>query len=368
MERGPCGYTERSVAKSRKPKPKPKLRPLVSRPGALFVCSNDGLCCTDIHALGPITRSEAKDMRAIDAESVFYNDDVEDLCLRPVEGGGCFYLDKGLCRVHAEHGPRAKPTGCQRFPFGLVATPLGGRVTTEHRCPCRTLGERPEIDLEEAEQALKDRAGRLESDQEVEGPIDLTDEHSVGFGTYLEIEARLLERLSAGEDPKAVLGADPLPDLHEGSWPVLAAEYFDMQDGSAGGEALGWFGDALLELATGHRPPARSRPWAAAFERGIARAEEPVEPRAIYNDWLADEIWMFRWHEWGPFDVGRAEMATRLAIAQKIQARLQSQGVRADQAAAEAIMMVEIATVSTEWPKAVDAIATDPSPASELSP
>ena len=33
-----------------------KPRPLIVRPGARFACAGDGLCCTDLHALGPLTR------------------------------------------------------------------------------------------------------------------------------------------------------------------------------------------------------------------------------------------------------------------------------------------------------------------------
>ena len=36
-------------------KKKTKLRPLTPRPGARYTCFGDGLCCTDIHAIGPLT-------------------------------------------------------------------------------------------------------------------------------------------------------------------------------------------------------------------------------------------------------------------------------------------------------------------------
>lgn len=346
------------MAKAKKKTPKPTAKPFLVRPGARFTCFNDGLCCTDIHALGPITRAEARDMRRIDPQSVELNEELEELCLKPVDGH-CYFQRDGLCHVHAEYGAAAKPAGCRRFPYGLLKTPVGGRITTEHRCPCRTLGERPEIDLVDAEASLKDRSGILEDDGEIEAKVDLAPHRKVSFEEYVELETELIGRLLAGERAEDVLGTDPLCELDEGSWSVYAAEFFDMRDGTAGGEALVMFGDALLELSAGHTPPERLRPWAGAFERAIARCTEQVDPETLYNDWIADEIWMFRWSEWGSFETGRKEMATRLAVARKVQARFQALGIRPDQAAAEAIMVVETATVSSEWPKAAEAISED---------
>ena len=332
-------------------------RPLIARPGAEFTCFSDGLCCTDIHALGPLTRSEAKDMKRLAIASVEYNEDAEGMCMAPSQNGSCYFIKDGKCGVHAKYGPEAKPTGCRRFPYGLVSTPDGGRVTTEHRCSCRNLGDRPPLDLIDAEASLRDRAGRLEVDQEVPAQIPLTSKKKVSWAQYREIEDAILARLAAGERVEDVLDAPALPPLEESEWPVYAAEYFGMMDDTAGGIALARFGDALLYLSAGHKPPQRGRPWAASFDKAIARSKTQLDPEVIYNDWIADEIWMFRWLEWGAFDRGRAEMATRIKVARTLQGWLQEEGAREDQAAAEAILCVELATVSTEWPRAVEDIA-----------
>jgi len=333
---------------------KSRPRPLLARPGANFTCFSDGLCCTNIHALGPLTRSEAKDMKKLAIASVEFNEDAEGMCMAASQNGSCYFIKDGKCGVHAKYGPEAKPTGCRRFPYGLVSTPDGGRVTTEHRCSCRNLGERPPLDLEDAEASLRDRAGRLEVDQEVPERIPLSSRKKVSWAQYRLLEDAIFARLSAGELAEDVLDAPALPPLVESEWPVYAAEYFGMVDDTAGGVALGRFGDALLYLSAGHTPPHRGRPWAASFEKAIARSAQPMDPEDIYNDWIADEIWMFRWLEWGAMDRGRAEMATRLKVARTLQQWLQDEGVRADQATAEAIMCVELATVSTEWPRAVE--------------
>ena len=130
----------------------PKTRPLLVRPGARYACFGDGLCCTDIHGLGPLTRREVTAIRRIDSGAAPYSELFEDHMLRTAADGGCvFLMADRRCALHAEHGPEAKPDGCRRFPLGLVATPSGGRITTEHRCPCPTLGDRPPLDASAAE-------------------------------------------------------------------------------------------------------------------------------------------------------------------------------------------------------------------------
>jgi Fe-S-cluster containining protein len=108
-----------------------RARPLLVRPGARFTCFGDGLCCTDVHVLGSITRKEASDMRRIARGSVHFDKNVEGYALQTVDHH-CFFLGKGGCHVHAKHGADAKPLGCRRFPYGLVNT--AGR-TRHHRAP-----------------------------------------------------------------------------------------------------------------------------------------------------------------------------------------------------------------------------------------
>jgi hypothetical protein len=80
----------------------------------------------------------------------------------------------------------------------------------------------------------------------------------------------------------------------------------------------------------------------------------------MYADWIADELWMLRWLGWEvSFDVARAELVTRLALAEGLQRRLQRQArLRADQAVAEALMIVELATAGSVWPEALEDVAT----------
>ena len=57
-----------------------------------------------------------------------------------------------------------------------------------------------------------------------------------------------------------------------------------------------------------------------------------------------------------------AKHGSRLAIARSIQKRIAKLGVRADQAAAEALMVIELAAEGSEWPNAVAKIEANPTP------
>jgi hypothetical protein len=313
-----------------------------------------------------VTQSEVRELRKRDKLAVVYNDELEGYCMRPVDGRCMFVLPDQRCGIHAKSGHHAKPAGCRRFPYGLIRTPHGGRITTEHRCACRTLGDRPPVSIEDAESSLRDSRGRLESDYDAPARVALTRKRRVSFDKYLVLETEIIARLNAGERAETVLAAQALPKLQASSWAAIAAEHITLTDHSSGSYAYAWFGDALLHLSDGHLPPSRPRPWHEGFERARRGSTEEPDPEAIYNDWIADELWMFRWLDWGPFDVARSELVTRLAIARCIQGWMEQQGVHPGQAAAEAVMMCELAAEGSEWPSAVATIVRDPSPADPL--
>ena len=343
------------------------LRPLRARPGARFTCFSDGLCCTDIHALGPLTRSEARAMRALIPGSVIHHKGIDAPCMRTGADGACAQREAGLCGVHKHFGREAKPVGCRRFPYGLLSTPEGGRITTEHRCPCRTLGERPLLDVSEAERSLLSAAGRLEADNRAPARIPVSAHRFVSFARYRTAESAMIERLLAGERAEDVIAAKALPDLHEGEWLYLISELYEMIDDTAGGVAIGWYADALFHLSEDEVGPARPRPWAPAFERALARSPLRETPDQIIADWLADELWMMRWLGWDcTFDVARAELATRLAMVRHIIDLLKRRRVNSSQAAAEAIMIVELGATFDPWTDLVGMIANAPSPAAPL--
>ena len=333
------------------------VRPLIARPGAAYACDRHGLCCTDIHLLGALSRAEARQIRAIEPDSVRYDPEAEGPAIDCSPHGRCRFLNQSGCRIHATLGSEAKASPCRRFPYGLIATPVGGRVTTEHRCPGRTLGEHAGIDLNEAEASLRVGARGLVADDRIEEPVSLDRKHRVSFRRYTEIESAMLARLASGERAERVLQAKPLPRLNGPTWKGHAGELVELEDSSAWAVAMVWFGDALLELGAGMRPPRRDRPWAPVFEKAAKGRVVPRSPEALYNDWVADELWMLRGLLLASFMAARAELATRLAAARIIARRLQARGVRPDQAAAESVLVAEIAAISSDWPGLVGAIA-----------
>jgi Fe-S-cluster containining protein len=334
-------------------KKKTKLRPLLARPGARYACFGDGLCCTDIHGIGPLTKKECTQMRRIDSKSAGWDDDHDDYMLRTAADGGCvFLMSDQRCSVHAERGADAKPEGCRRFPLGLVATPFGGRITTDHRCPCRTMGERPPIEPEAVEPSITE-GGRLVADRRIKR-IRLTGKKSLKFEEWEALEEETLGRLRGREPLTDVLDADPFPPLRGSSWEKQADEFIGARDGSQFGVAMAWVGDTIHAMHSGQAPRPPGRPWVAAFDRAEARAPKARTSREVFGDWLADEVWALKWAEDHHFALARAELATRLAIAEEICTRLRDEGARADRAAAEAVMMVEVAGESDYWTEVKD--------------
>lgn len=332
-----------------------RVRPFQFRTGARYQCFGDGLCCSDIHALGPLTRREVVQIRRLDPAGAGKQDGFDQPMLQNKPDGSCvFQLPDRRCGVHARFGYEAKPGGCRRFPLGLVATPRGGRVTTEHRCPCRTMGERPELTPEGVQGALKDDAGRLVADLRVDR-VSLDARRRVSFDRYAAIEGELIDRLLAGESPEAVLEAQPFPRLRDTTWRDEAELFVGSGDMTQFGRALQWFGDAVLSLQYGRRPSRRDRPWAESFERSRARTSAPRSADDVLADWLADEIWGLRWVEQGwSFERARREMATRLAVARHVTGRLRRQRLREDQAAAEAVMVIDMLAGSEYWTDVVE--------------
>ncbi|MFW6023608.1 MAG: hypothetical protein ACOC9O_02570 [Myxococcota bacterium] len=315
----------------------------------------------DVHGVGPVKPREAEALRLISPEVVTREPTQEIDVLTMGSDGRCLFLTEGGCALHASLGPEAKPHSCRRFPFGLVATPNGGRITTEHRCPCRTLGDRPAVDEAAAEAALRDGGARLRADYRVGPRIPLAEHRSMPFEQWERHEATLLERLSAGEDPMGVLGGNPFPEVDCASWEQIASEMLDA--GIEGMDergyetrfeaALHWFGETVLALVAGHPPERHDRPWADAFDGAEARSPDARTMRDVLADWVADELWALRWAPSWTFRTLQAELGTRLAVADHMARRLVDRGVRPDRAAAEAVTVGELVGTSDWWTEVV---------------
>lgn len=316
------------------------------RPGARYRCFGDGLCCTDIHVVGPLPPREVKRLALVSPGRIVRNEALDGLVVE-AKNGACTNLGDDGCRIHASHGLLDKPSVCRRFPYRVTRTPRGRRVSTEHRCPCRTMGDRPPLDGGDALASLRDAHGRISADIVVGKTIALDPEREVSFAEWEAIESELLVALEHG-DPAEVLASSAFPRLEDVSWSDVAHHYRGKLDGSACGDALAWFGDVVLGLQEDAPRKLRQRPWSRAFDRAEARSA-PGSPDAILADWLADEIWSLEWTERGTFAHARADLATRLAVARVVQERLAATGVRPDRAAAEAVMIGEMAGAAPLW-------------------
>lgn len=361
--------------------------PLLVRPGAAYTCFGDGLCCTDIHGLGPLTKKELVAIRSIDPEGAHFDEDFDDRMLCTATDGGCHFLMEDLrCGVHASLGAEAKPDGCRRFPLGLVATPHGGRVTTRHRCPCRTMGSRPLLTGDAAiasllkpsvitnaalmaelnEKRAPIEASHLKTDLDVDHVFmsGTKRKHAISFDAWLEIEGPMIEALVAGVAPEQVLAPDAdasfqtLPTLKKKhSWDALASELLEAKDGSAFSVAAMWLGEAILcILDEERRPRLPQRPWAWSFERAEARKGGARSEASVLGDWVADEIWSLEWNSERGFDIAKRELLARVILARKIASWIQRDGASKGRAMAEAVMIIELIGESDFWEDLVSAI------------
>lgn len=335
----------------------PRPRPLLIRPGARFDCFGDGLCCTDIHALGPVTRAEKREVDLLAPGSLIRHKDLAAPVFRTTSDGGCVNLSQRGCELHAQHGAEAKPKGCSRFPFGLVSTPEGGRITTEHRCPCRSLGARPALQPEAVEPWLLDSAGRLFANGNVGPRVPITRTSRVAFSRFRLLEQDTISRLLALEEPSRVFGAKPFCRLDGLRWIDVPRRCREERDGTSYGEALVWFANAIAAARTGERMAIADRPWSAAFDRAEARSPKKESAEAVLADWLADVVWSLDWvFSMGTFEAGARELSTVHAIALEITNTLIRKRVRPDRAAAEAVMVVELARQSGMWEEVQEAM------------
>lgn len=328
-----------------------RARPLLARTGARFVCAGDGVCCEDVHLLGPVTRAEAGVLERAHPQAIDRRLGLP--LVRTDETGRCVLLSaEHRCTVHPTSKRPIAPRSCRRFPYLLVATPDGGRIGTDHRCPCRTMGVRPQITAQDAESSLLDAAGRLSIDRRVEGTIPIEPRVRVGWARWRTLEAELLGALGSGRVEDA-LACDPFPALDAMSWPQVAHDIADEVPDTRWGWALRWFAAHLGAASTGAPGDVLPRPWRVSFDRAEARTTAAEDPEAMLRDYVADAIWSMEWALRGTLLHARLELRTSVAVARSVAHTLRGRGVRDDRAMAEAILIAEVGAVSEAWTSVV---------------
>lgn len=335
-----------------------RREPLLVRPGARFDCVGDGLCCSDIHAVGALSDEDCEMLALISEDAIdrHEGEDAAVLMMRSDTGRCVFWNEQG-CAIHSQVGPDMKPTPCIQFPYALTATPLGGRISTQHRCTCRTLGPLPPISAEEARPCLVDSNGELKPEHIVLDEVAWSSTESISFAEYAEREAGLIAALVEGTNLMTVLEAQPFPKLDGTTWSKAADEMLDFHGASRAAFAARWFGDAIGFLVDRRERTEHGRPWADSFERAGERVVDPVSPNKVFGDWLADEIWSMRWSRFGSLARARTELATRLAIARRIAGWLEISTPKHENiSAAEAVMIVDVIGTADPWEKVQEAM------------
>ena len=338
---------------------KARREPLLVRPGARFECFGDGLCCSDIHAVGALSERDCDMLSLISEDAIDRQDTGGAVMMMRSDTGRCVFWGEHGCALHAKLGPEMKPSPCIQFPYALTATPVGGRISTQHRCTCRTLGSPSPVTVEGARPCLLDSEGELKFEHAVFDEVQWSESETVSFAEYEKRESKLIEALLQGERLGAVLGAEPFPALRETTWAAVADGFLEFQGPSRVAVASRWFADALGFLVERRERTEHARPWADAFARAEARIVDPVPPNRVFGDWLADEHWSMRWTHWGSLARARAEWATRLAVARRIAGWLDIRTATRDNvAAAEAVMIVDVVSTSDPWERVLGDMLT----------
>ncbi len=337
---------------------RPRCEPMLARPGARFSCEGDGLCCSDVHAIGPLNEEDIVFLSAISEEAIdrHADDDAAVLMMRSDTGTCVFWSERG-CALHIKLGPERKPSPCIQFPYSLTATPTGGRIATQHRCPCRTLGTRAPVSADGARSCLLGRRGELKPDHAVEEPIAWSRSESISFRKYERRESAVIESFIDGQSLGRTLAVEPFPTLDGLAWAEVSDELREFHGPSRVATAARWFGDALGYLIDRRERTERDRPWDFSFDRAQRRIVTPEPPNRVFGDWLADEVWALRWTPFGSFAKARAELATRLAVARRIAGWLDISNPKSDNvSAAEAVMIVDVIGSTDSWESVRQAI------------
>lgn len=218
------------------------------------------------------------------------------------------------------------------------------------------MGDRAPLDIAEARAALT-QGGRLRIDQTVRDRIRLTRRRQLGWLKYERVEALVLAALlegslatTLGQTLRQTAHGASFPAITDATWADVAHSHRAMLDGSTTGEALAWFGDALLFVLEGKRLGDRARPWAWSFERAERRVIRPRAPAALYSDFAADRIYGLRWSEESSLAGELLSLSVALRCVDVIAIAIARGGsgvvpnaTTHERAAAEAVMIAEVA-------------------------
>ena len=199
--------------------------------------------------------------------------------------------------------------------------------------------------------------GKLAPVARVGRKVPIAAGETLPFAAYREQERALMtavERAASVAEIRLALHPVSFPPLQKGSWPALARQLRGLSGQTRLEHVMRLLASAILahcepeaDGAT-RRPGAAPPPWRDAFERGTARSTAVQEPLTMLVDFVLDQIWAMHWIDEFPFANFRAELATRVQLFETVHAWLVADGLRPDQAAAEAILVIELGG-GTDW-------------------
>lgn len=181
--------------------------------GINYTCHNSGVCCSVFPKI-PVDDetlrfwNETGLAGVADAECNVENvdqaaeqlADEPHLVLRRRADCSCVFFTKDKrCRVHAVHGPSAKPRVCQDFPFRFRATPDGVFVGLSFVCP--TVRGNEGLALTEQIGSLAERSERAYSTSAVGDVIKVNDRLELTWQQYRMLEEAYYELLNRGDKP-----------------------------------------------------------------------------------------------------------------------------------------------------------------------
>jgi hypothetical protein len=183
----------------------------------------------------------------------------------------------------------------------------------------------------------------------VPGRVMLDSKTRLSFAEWCNVEAEWLAMWAKHPEPLPSLGVPGFLPLRGRRWADVGEMFQDPDDESGFEMAKAWIGDAILNLVADEPFEDRPRPWARFFPNIEKRLGRPVSRKAMLCDWLADEVWSMAFAQHGSFEQGRIDLATRLAIIERLASRFRTLGTRSDLAIAEALIVMDVVTHSPHW-------------------
>lgn len=200
-----------------------------------FKCNSCGLCCTrpwnvrvepevregiresEIHA-----RREREGYIPLEVlESGFVN------AHRQRNGNCMFLLEDVRCGIHSELGSKAKPIGCQLFPYRATTTPLGTYFALSFACPTVVVGADRDVETNRAE--LTEVLGRWPNAADIFGEVSLAMDSTreISWESYQALEDWMLATFEESAPLDSLLSMATTIKAYAGGqidWPPPAGE------------------------------------------------------------------------------------------------------------------------------------------------